>query len=197
MEIAQRFQAQVVEEALPSGRVIEIRRSPLAGSGVVTTYTDITDRKRAEESLRNANREKDAVVSELQAVLDTISYGVLFMDANLRVRFANRAYREIWDLPGNYLSQIGGFRDDMNFRRAKGFYNVSDDKWDSFVERRLELIQEGPIPPMEMRLANGKELQYQCIALEDGGRMLTYFDISELKKREVDWRRPSARRIRC
>ena len=186
MEIALHFEAQVIEEALPSGRIIEIRRTPLPGSGAVTTYTDVTDRKRAEESLRNANREKDAVVSELQAVLDTISYGVLFMDSSLRVRFANRAYREIWDLPSDYLSQISEFRDDMDYRRAKGFYNVSEDKWDGFVERRLELIQQGPIPPMEMRLANGKELQYQCIALEDGGRMLTYFDISELKKREVD-----------
>ena len=33
----------------------------------------------------------------------------------------------------------------------------------------------------ELRLANNKVLQYECVALPDGGRMLTYF-ITQLKR---------------
>jgi PAS domain S-box-containing protein len=40
------------------------------------------------------------------------------------------------------------------------------------------------VAPRELRLMNGRIIQYQCIALPDGGRMLTYFDITDLKRTE-------------
>ena len=40
------------ERTRPDGAVLEIRTSPIAGGGVVRTYTDITQRKRAEEKFR-------------------------------------------------------------------------------------------------------------------------------------------------
>jgi hypothetical protein len=40
------------ERTRPDGAVLEIRPSPIAGGGVVRTYTDITQRKRAEEKFR-------------------------------------------------------------------------------------------------------------------------------------------------
>jgi signal transduction histidine kinase len=38
----------------PNGRVLELRRNPLPGGGFVTLYSDITDRRQAEERLRQA-----------------------------------------------------------------------------------------------------------------------------------------------
>ena len=46
------------------------------------------------------------------------------------------------------------------------------------------------------RLINSKVLQYECVALPDGGRMLTYFDITELKRFEEVSRKASALRPR-
>lgn len=60
---------------------------------------------------------------------------------------------------------------------------------ETYKERRLSEIHRGNVAPVEMRLRNGKIMQYQCIALPDGGRMLTYFDITELKRIEEVLRR--------
>jgi len=43
-----------IERQRPNGRVLEIRRNPLTGGGFVTLYSDITDRRRAEDRARQA-----------------------------------------------------------------------------------------------------------------------------------------------
>jgi signal transduction histidine kinase/ActR/RegA family two-component response regulator len=45
-----------IERRRPNGRVLELRRSPMEGSGFVTLYTDITGRRDAEEQLRQAHK---------------------------------------------------------------------------------------------------------------------------------------------
>jgi signal transduction histidine kinase len=45
-----------VERKRPNGKTMEYRRNRLAGGGFVTLYTDITDRRRAEDQLRQAQK---------------------------------------------------------------------------------------------------------------------------------------------
>lgn len=43
---------QVYDRARPDGRVIEVRSVPLEGGGVLRTYTDVSDRRQREDSIR-------------------------------------------------------------------------------------------------------------------------------------------------
>ena len=45
-----------IERRRPNGRVLELRRSPMSGGGFVTLYSDITERREAEEQLRQAQK---------------------------------------------------------------------------------------------------------------------------------------------
>jgi signal transduction histidine kinase len=54
-----------LQRARPNGRMLELRRNPIAGGGFVTLYTDATARHQAEERLRQA--EKMAAVGRLTA----------------------------------------------------------------------------------------------------------------------------------
>ena len=54
-----------MQRARPNGRMLELRRNPIAGGGFVTLYTDVTARQQAEERLRQA--EKMAAVGRLTA----------------------------------------------------------------------------------------------------------------------------------
>ena len=91
------------------------------------------------------------------------------------------ALREIW-MPEDFFRNCPSLRQDMEYTRGQGLYQVRDDEWQEYVAGRIEAIRKGNIPPQELRLANGKVLQYECVALPDGGRMLTYFDITELTR---------------
>ena len=47
--LAQRRQAHEYERARPDGSVLEVRGVPLEGSGFITTYLDVTERRRSQE----------------------------------------------------------------------------------------------------------------------------------------------------
>jgi diguanylate cyclase (GGDEF)-like protein/PAS domain S-box-containing protein len=49
---ARNFQAHHIERARPDGRWLEIRGTPLASGGFVTSYIDVTERKQMEEQVR-------------------------------------------------------------------------------------------------------------------------------------------------
>ena len=52
--LARRFEPHCFERTRPDGTVLEVRGNPMPDGGFVTTYTDITARKRAEEELRES-----------------------------------------------------------------------------------------------------------------------------------------------
>jgi PAS domain S-box-containing protein len=54
------------ERTRPDGRVIEVRRNPVPGGGFVVIFSDITQRKRAEEAIRTARDAAEAALRELQ-----------------------------------------------------------------------------------------------------------------------------------
>jgi PAS domain S-box-containing protein len=64
--------------------------------GFLCWIYDVHDRKLAEQQM-------SSLLREFNAVLETIDYGVLFMDADLRAKICNRAYRDMWGIPEHRL----------------------------------------------------------------------------------------------
>ncbi|MCP4981267.1 MAG: PAS domain-containing protein, partial [Gammaproteobacteria bacterium] len=151
---------------------------------VVGTWADIEERKQAQQELASTLSAKSNILMELNAVLDAIEYGILILDSELRIRTHNRAYREIWGIPEDFLDANPTLQEDMEYTRELGLYEIDDEDWPAYLESRAQAIRQGGLPPLESRLANGKVLQYQCIDLPDGQRMLAYVDITEIKRAE-------------
>lgn len=122
---------------------------------------------------------------ELNAVLDTIDYGILFMDPELRAKLINRAFRRIWNISDEFIREKRPTMGDLiDYVRGNNLYDVSPDQFEAYRERRIEAVRKGVASISEMRLLDGRVIQYQIRALPDGGRMLTYFDITDLKRSE-------------
>jgi two-component system sensor histidine kinase/response regulator len=139
--------------------------------------------RRAEDAaaaISQADREKGALLAEMRAVLDAIDYGILLFGPDLRLRLGNRAISEMWRLPESLLAAEPTLADLINFNRDTGLYDVPKEQWETYVAERLEAIRQGAIPPTQFRRRDGRILRYQALVLPNGGRMLTYFDITDL-----------------
>jgi signal transduction histidine kinase len=125
---------------------------------------------------------------ERQVVLDTIDYGVLILDPELRVRMCNHAFCELWGIPEDLPRGRPLVREVFNYLRSRGLHGVPEAEWDAYVERRLAEMLEAAMPPREWHRPDGRVLLYEVVALPDGGRMLTYFDLTALKRVEAELR---------
>lgn len=136
---------------------------------------DITTQKAIEARLEHT-------LSQLDAVIDTIDYGVCFIDKNLKLRLVNRAFRKMWGINKEQLAKNITFSDLMYFNRYNNFYDVEDTDFHSFVQHTIEKIKKGTIQQTEIVLKDGRVFRYQCSELPDDGRMLTYYDITSLRE---------------
>jgi diguanylate cyclase (GGDEF)-like protein len=116
----------------------------------------------------------------LQAALDNVDYGVLLLDENMRARFINRASRQIWNMPDALAASRPSFTELMRHACDSGAFALPADKLDAYVEWRVALVRGGYEAPMDLQLANGKILRFQCKALPAGGRFLSYTEVTDL-----------------
>jgi len=145
---------------------------------LVGTVSDISRRHQAERALRDREQ-------ELSAVLDTIDYGILFMGPDLRAKLINRAFRRMWNISDEFIRDTRPtMRDLMDYVRSNDLYDVPPDQFEAYAEKRLEAVRRGTTNLNEMRLRDRRVIQYQIRALPDGGRMLTYFDITDVRRSE-------------
>ena len=94
VDLALRFEAHLFERQRPNGRILEIHGKPLPDGGFVTTYTDITERKRSENALRDAKDELELRVLERTAELSEAN--LLLRDmSEMKTDFMNTVAHEL------------------------------------------------------------------------------------------------------
>jgi len=170
------------EQKRSDGGWIRIDEKRTSDGGTVAIYTDITELKAREELLLQAKVVTDNALNELQVVLGNINYGILFLDKDLNIRLSNQAYRSMWEIPESFYENHPSLAEEMEYTRRLSKYGVEADDWENYRDSRIRKIQSGDTQPQELVLADGRVIQNQCIALPEGGCMLTYFDISEMKE---------------
>lgn len=145
-------------------------------------YKELERHKTHLASLVSERTEKlEKTVSEFSAVMDAIDYGILFMDDQLKARITNQAFRELWGIPEKFINRHPRLRQLIEYNRLNNLYDVPDEDFDRYIVEREAEVRRGVIKPVDLTRRDGTILQYQCIVLPDGWRMLTYFDITELK----------------
>ncbi|MDP6565378.1 MAG: PAS-domain containing protein [Alphaproteobacteria bacterium] len=80
VELALRFEPHRFERTRPDGTIIEVAGNPMPNGGFATTYTDVSNRKRAEKALRLT-----------QHSIDQADVAVIWHGPNGLVRFVNDA----------------------------------------------------------------------------------------------------------
>lgn len=73
VERAKEFTSHSFERARPDGSVIEVEGGPLPGGGFVSTYSDITERKLAEQRVRESEQ-------KVRRIFETANEGIIVLD---------------------------------------------------------------------------------------------------------------------
>ena len=180
-------------QKLQDGTWLRITERKTENHGTVAIYSDITEIKQHEQALDDAIGERDKSLGNLEAVMDSIDYGILFLDKDLNVSSANRAFHDIWGLDKHEISGAKTYRDVFNLNYGDSVVDASDQSWQEYVDKRIARVAQGSISRHEINTRNGKFILHECVALADGSRMLAYYDITPLKQVEADLRQSRER----
>ncbi|TRZ97652.1 MAG: diguanylate cyclase [Rhodocyclaceae bacterium] len=89
VERARKMQAHVFERTRPNGTLLEVRGTPLPGGGFVTIYTDITERKKAEQAQQES-------AAHLRLIYDTASVAIFDVNMQGIITHANQRMAEMF-----------------------------------------------------------------------------------------------------
>jgi diguanylate cyclase (GGDEF)-like protein len=154
---------------LTSGEVLRFQCTALPSGGRVLSYTSVTDIVRHSDQLE-----------VLRAALDNVEQGIILLDAQFHAQFMNAAARKLAGLSAEQAEGKPHFFQLVNNTRLTGVFDVPADDLDAFIARRIALVKAGDPTPIDLRLGNGRIVRSQCAMLPDGGRMLTYTDVTDL-----------------
>ncbi len=117
----------VFERVRPDGTVLEVRGTPLPRGGFVTSYTDVTERKRTEQRL-------EQLLAEQTLILDNVHVGIAFLRNGVIVNCNRR------------MTEMFGFEDPAALigQTSRVLYPGLDDSWKRDGELiNAELHQKG------------------------------------------------------
>lgn len=176
VERARKMLPHVFERTRPDGTVLEIRGQPLPDGGFVSIYTDMTERKRAEEEARHT-------AAYFRAVLDNLPIGVLLADREMRCVYWNKLGRGLFGIPDDF-HLTGAPLETVLLRVAEnGGYGPG--KAEEQVDRRMALIRNFRPHTVELDRRDGGTLQVRgapvLIDGEPAGFILLQEDITERK----------------
>jgi diguanylate cyclase (GGDEF)-like protein len=104
----------------------------------------------------------------LMSALDEVDYGLIVLDSEFQAQFINRAFYRIWALPVLSDGSSYNFADILEHGRRTGAYITAPASVEDYVRQRKG----------RLRLRDGRVLKFKCKALPDGGRLMTFDDVS-------------------
>ena len=167
---------EAFEDRTPDGRVYRIVRRRAAGGGAVTVITDVSDFKRAQESLA----QQEAV---LHAALDNMPGALVYTDASLGIVVCNRRFGEWYPVPKELLDRGRPYPAFLRYLAEHGYYGPGD--VDALVARRVDSLRNPTGEAFEDRAPDGRTYRIARRRAADGGTVTVMSDITELKATEA------------
>ncbi len=176
-----RFAGNPIELPLPGGRYTRVIAQRGPTGLLVHAHVDITQLKRQQLELRQAEARLAAKSALLEATLQRMDQGVIMVNAERIVEVCNARAVELLGLPPELMARQPHFEEVLRFQwQTDEFVHTPDDIKD-FV--RSGGILDTPQRYDRVR-PNGRVVEVQSVPIDGGGVLRTYTDITERKQAE-------------
>ncbi len=140
---------------------------------------DISDRKRAEAQLRDTSEQLARKTQELQDTLDSISQGIVSIDAAGRTTVYNRRALELLELPEALLASHASYDDVVRLQIQRGDLAADGSFLDAEGQRRHFNGGRANAPEVYVRKTRtGALLEVRTRKLPGGGFVRTFADVT-------------------
>lgn len=153
---------------LPDGTVLRSLVIPNPAGGLMMTFEDVTSSLELESSY-------NTLMAVQKETIDGLGEGVAVFGEHGRLKLWNPAFAGMWGLNPEDLD--GGIHISQLLERCRTYF--SDTEWDTQRDRMTSELFMRDDRAGEMRRNDGRILHYVSVALPDGGRMVTYQDVTD------------------
>jgi diguanylate cyclase (GGDEF)-like protein/PAS domain S-box-containing protein len=161
-----------------AGRLVQAFNQPMPGGGWVTTHEDVTERRHAEEQVREQKLQMDAA-------LNNISQGLVMFDVDTRLVLCNRRYLELYHLSADAVKPGLTLRGLLALRKATGTFMRDPEPYIAELQTALATGKPVTFAP---ELADGRTISIENHPLADGRWVSTHEDITERRLAEQQLR---------
>lgn len=188
--IAQRYDeinhglARRLEVNLPDGRTLVMRSGAVPGRLHVSSFVEITERKRLERARVDSENRLRATASMLDLTFENMAQGALVLDADMRVMAFNRRYLELFELPPNVVFVGQTLANIMRARYERGHYPAIRDV-EQYIAEIYEELRRGDMKVQDSDLPTGRTVAMRRVSLDTGLHIATFTDITERRRAEL------------
>ncbi|MGO8914061.1 MAG: PAS-domain containing protein [Bradyrhizobium sp.] len=171
-------------QQLADGRVVSIKRQPMANGGWLTTHEDVTAEKHSEKLLAEKASELEVMNTRFSAALSNMAQGLCMFDGKKRLVVWNDRFAELYSVPPHLLKVGTPYEEIVAARIARALRKDTSDP-----EVRAKVAELAGLSPDASRvdeLANGRFVLLTRQPMAGGGWVAIIEDITERRRAEAE-----------
>jgi diguanylate cyclase (GGDEF)-like protein len=171
-------------QELADGRVVEIKRQPMANGGWLTTHEDVTAEKKSEKLLAEKAAEIEVMNTRFSTALSNMAQGLCMFDGQKRLTVWNDRYVKFLGMPERLLKVGTPLEDILTDRCARGMQKPHTDP--AVKARVAELMALPPDASRIDQLLDGRFVMLSRQPMAGGGWVTLIEDITERRRAEAE-----------
>jgi diguanylate cyclase (GGDEF)-like protein len=169
---------------LSDGRLIAIKRQPMANGGWLTTHEDVTAEKKSEKLLAEKAAELEVMNTRFSSALSNMAQGLCMFDGEKRLTVWNDRFAQLYNVP-EWLLKVGTPYAEIATHHIA--YTLGKPIDDEEVRAQAEALLA--LPPDASRideLPDGRCMQLTRSPMQGGGWVAMIEDITERRRAEAE-----------